>query len=645
MSISMLYKQKRILLVALSCFIAAVAGFCLPSEAAAGGFEDELPVTKQIIILGNRVFDDKILKNKMHTKEAGFFGFFKKPRYRADFLMRDLEKIKSFYRKNGFFSTEVNISSLVRDEKSNSIKIKIIINEGERTRVRKLGIGENEIISEEVIKGVLKLTKGEPYNPNLLKVDQYSIFNLFFERGYLGTGISYDVNIDSTEVDVFWKIRVGEKAKINTIQIVGNSKVDENLVSRELTIHSGEYFELKKIQQSKQNLYNTGYFSSVDIEPENLDLKAGIVDIRLGVRERKMGYIETGMGVGNVHASHIFLEWGQRNLLNRGYTLRFESSYSFSLFSDNEINISEMDFEENYIRYEGELRFPHVMSTWNTFSLGAYYEDDATIRPAVFRAMSYTSSIFRQVSRQTLLQFSYIFEHIKRDDTPGEKSESRRHSLELEYRRDTRNYYFNPKNGNYFNMDLRYSGGVLGGDDNYYSVVSSYRSFNTILNEAVLAYRFRVGFSEPFAGTVSSGLPMESRFFVGGGNSVRGYEENSLGPTGISGDPVGGQVLLLTNVEIRFLFPGLSRFNIGGVIFLDGGNVWENINALRINQFTILKNMEEMTNRDYKYSAGFGLRYYTPLGPIRIDAGFPLKKTADNKKDNYWIHISLGQLF
>ena len=147
----------------------------------------------------------------------------------------------------------------------------------------------------------------------------------------------------------------------------------------------------------------------------------------------------------------------------------------------------------------------------------------------------------------------------------------------------------------------------------------------------------------PFSSTGSSGIPIESRFFIGGGNSVRGYEENSLGPE-VGGEPVGGQVLLLTNVELRFYIPGLSDFNIGGVIFLDGGNVWDSITGLSLNRFNIFKDSHEIDLSDYKYSCGFGLRYYTPLGPIRVDAGFPVNKAADINSD-YWIHISLGQLF
>ena len=253
MSIAIL-KLNRMILIAVSCFIIEVGAFCFLSDANAGGFEDELPVTEQVIILGNRTFDDEILKKKMQTKEMGFFSFLKKSHFRSDFIMRDLERIKSFYRKNGFFSTEVNLSSLTRNEKKNSVKIKIIINEGERTRVRNLDIEGNKIIPEEVMKEVLELTEKQPYNPNLLKVDQYAIFNLFLIRGYLGTAVSYDVNVDSTAVDILWKIKVGKKAKISTIQIRGNKQVNKNIISRELTINPGEYFELKKIQQSKQKI-------------------------------------------------------------------------------------------------------------------------------------------------------------------------------------------------------------------------------------------------------------------------------------------------------------------------------------------------------------------------------------------------------
>jgi len=621
--------------------------FCsilLAVPAGGADFEDELPVVDEIIILGNRTFNDRVLKKKMRTSETHFYTIFNKPRYRSDFLRRDLETIKSFYRKNGFFNTEIVHSSVRRDEEEHEVSIRIVIKEGGRSRVDSLAIKGNDLFPEGRVRKALKLTEGEPYNPNLIENDQYAIFNLFFEKGYLGTGVSYDVNIDSLDVDITWNIKQGSKARIREIHLTGNRETEPHLIFRELRIKSGEYFDLKKIRQSKQNLYNTGCFSSVDIEPKNLNLDSGTVDLLIKVRERETGYIETGMGVGNVHASHVFAEWGQRNLFDRGYKLNLKSSYSFSVFSNNEYDFDKLDFQNRYNRHEGEIRFPHILSTWNTLAVGSYYEYNATIEPAVVEAVSYFTSISRKFSRNTSLFFNYMLEHIDRENLEDVPATSRRRSVEIIFRRDTRNYYFNPRRGNYVRMEAGYSGGFLGGDDSYYTLVSSYRGYSSILPDVILAYRIRGGFSEPFGESSKSGLPPETRFFLGGGNSVRGYKQNSMGPVNASGDPLGGNILMLTNVEIRYPIPFLSKYNFGGVFFLDGGNVWKDIDDIFEGKFSLFEKKEDVSVFDYKYSTGFGLRYYTPVGPIRIDAGFPINRSSDLEED-YWIHISLGQIF
>ncbi|MCK4236629.1 MAG: outer membrane protein assembly factor BamA, partial [Candidatus Krumholzibacteria bacterium] len=587
---------------------------------------------------------DGTLKKRMRTKEMRFYHVLRKPKFRRDFLRRDVEALSSFYNRNGFFEAKVSVESIEKDERANTVRIRLMVNEGPQTLVRSVEFSGQDLIREKSLRMSLRLVEGEPYNPNLLEADRYTLFGIFFEKGYLEAKVAYSVKLDSTEVNISWMITPREPVHVGSVELEGNRKVKEGLIRRELTFEKGEFFNLKKVLESKQNLYDTGYFTSVEIEPKELDREAEEVDLLMQVRERKMGYIETGLGVGNVHGNRVFAEWGQRNLLGRGYALNMKTAYAFRLFPDNEYSLSKMDFRSKYMRHNGELRFPHILSTWNTFSLGAFYERDATIEPAIVKALSFSASVSRRFSRRTSLLFGYSFERIRRLEVVEEKEKSRRRSLDFIFTRDTRDYYFNPKRGRYATVEGRFAGGSLGGEDHFYSLVVSFQSYGNLSRNTVFAYRIRAGYADAFGDSREAGLPIESRFFAGGGNSVRGYRENSLGPLRDGNEARGGRVLLLTNLELRFPIPYLSKYNFGGAIFFDGGNVWNSIEEIKGSYFRLVSRMDDTTILDYRYGTGLGIRYYTPVGPIRLDIGFPVKKTPDMDYNN-WIHISLGQIF
>jgi len=637
---------------AVRCSVIAVflAAACLVApggrsrDASAADFGVKLPTVKRIEILGNRSFDDAVLKKRMRTKEARFYRLFRQPVYRRDFLRRDVETIVSFYRMSGFFDAKVAIESVVTNEKSNSVAIRLMVSEGPQTIVRALGFAGQSLISTSALRKGLKLFEGAPYNPNLLDADRSALLNKFFENGYLAARILNDVRTDSAKVDIVWTIDPGDPVNVRDIRVSGTHTVREDLVRRELTFRRGDRFRTKKVLESTQNLYDTGYFNSVEIEPDSIDPARHEVDLGVRVRERKMGYFETGMGVGNVYGNRIFGEWGQRNIFGTGNVFSLKSSYAFQLFPNNEFSLSKIDFRSKYMRHEGELRFPHILATWNTFSLGAFYERDATVEPVIIKDLGLSTRLSRRFSRETSLLFGYSLERIQRLEVEEERSHSLRSALDATFSRDTRDFYFNPQRGTYITGEGRFTGGFLGGDDNYYSLIGSLRRYTRIKGGSVFAWRLRGGYADAFGDSRATGLPIESRFFAGGGNSVRGFRENSLGPVGTDLEAKGGRILLLTNVELRVPIPRLARYNFGAAVFLDGGNVWNSVDEIRLGDFKITTDGRNVSREDYMYGAGFGVRYYTPVGPLRLDIGFPLKKTADMDYE-YRIHISLGQIF
>jgi outer membrane protein insertion porin family len=614
------------------------------SGAAAADFGVELPTVKSIEILGNVSFDDAVLMKRMRTKEARFYRIFRQPKYRRDFLRRDVVALESFYRVNGFFEARATIESVVPDAKARSVKIRIFITEGPRSVVRALRFAGQDLVPETALVKGLKLVPGAPYNPNLLDADRYALLSKFFDKGYLGAKVTQAVRVDSTDIDIDWTIAVGDPVRIRDTRVSGAKTVREDLVRREIVLERGEIFKEKNVVESTQNLYDTGYFNSVEIVPDSVDLARREADLLVKVRERKMGYVETGVGVGNVYGNRVFGEYGQRNVFGTGNVFSLKSSYAFQLFPNNEFSAKDIDFRSKYIRQEGEVGFPHVLGTWNTFSLGAFYERDAMIEPIIIMDLGLAARIARRFSRQTSLLFGYSIERIQRLEIEEEKSRSRQRALFTTFARDTRDFYFNPQRGTYVTGEGRFTGGILGGDDNYYSLVGSVRRYALLGKGSVFAWRVHAGYAEAFGASSETGIPIESRFFAGGGNSVRGYRENSLGPLGSNGEPRGGRVTLLTNAELRFPIPVLARYNFGAAVFLDGGTAWNSFEEISLSDFRITADRADVTRRDYMYGAGFGFRYYTPVGPLRFDIGFPLKKTDDIDFD-YRIHISLGQIF
>jgi outer membrane protein insertion porin family len=607
--------------------------------------EEKQPFVNKIVLVGNEAFSDKKLKKQMYTKESTIFSIFRKPRLRTDFLRRDVANIEAFYHASGFLEAEVTLRELVILKDEAFVDIIIDIRESEATRVESVAFRHESVVAEKDLRKDLQLTEGDPYNPTVLESDVYAIKRRYFDKGFLAVEVADSVEVTERRVAIEYTIEPGPVIQINEIEIRGNVLTKTSILEKELTVKTGEVFRLSKALESQRNLFETGLFTEAEIIPENLDTERRTVDLVVRVRERKSAYVEAGFGVGNVLGSRVVGEWGDRNLFGTGRRLRLKSEYSFGIFKEGTFDFEDLDPRVKFYRYDVEFNQRHVFGTKVLLGFNAFLEKDATVDPIVIRTTGLLLGGKRRVRRNTEVFLDVRQERIEREspDIDNEKSTSRIIGATIAH--DTRNFILDPRTGGYRNLRLELAGGLLGGDNDFYTMTGTYQKYVKLGWGVVLGLRTRAGFADAYGNSAT--VPIENRYFTGGGNSVRGYDENSLGPTTTSSfsgeDVIGGRVLLLTNAELRYPLPLLSRFNFSGTLFVDGGNVWASLKAIDPKNFRLYADESDVEQEDYRYSVGLGIRYNTPVGPIRLDFGVPVKQEEGVSSGRF--HISLGQIF
>ncbi len=611
------------------------------------------PFVNRIKFNGNVHFSAKTLKQKMYTKESSFFAIFTKPRLKHNYLRRDIAFLEAFYHSQGYFEAKVELERLSYSKKERFVDIIIDIHEGEATVIEQILFPQSSIINTSKLRKKLMLREKKLFNPSLLETDTYTIKNEFSKHGYPAASVSDSLEYSGHSVVINYLMNSGPKINVKNVNIKGNKLTNISIIKKEITLKEGEVFNLDKLRESQRNLFDTGLFTEVELKPENIDLAGKKIDITARVRERKSTYLEIGFGVGNVLGSRVLGEWGDRNLFGTGRKLRLKAQYSFNIFKEDEVDINKLKLRTKFIRYDGEFNQRHLLGSKVLTGINAFFEKDATVEPIKITTVGLSMIANRRLSRFTDLLTSLSHERIKREspDFATDKSTSRIFSVSIS--RDKRDFILNPSRGSYRSLRTQIAGGLLGGDNDFYTLTMSLQKYISLGRRTIFAVRLRTGYADAFGASAEEGVPIENRFFTGGGNSVRGYKENSLGPKGIAQNfftpqsvsgVVGGRALLLTNAEIRYPLPYLSRINFSGAVFLDGGNVWGSLKALKIKDFRPYASNGDVADEDYRYSAGLGIRYNTPVGPIRLDYGVPIKRETGMSKNGRF-HISLGQIF
>ena len=660
-----------------ACLAAAL--FFVPAGAPlAADAEDLPPYVAAIVFHGNESIPDGELRSVMRTRQPRMFQFSSRPRYVRDWLRSDLATIEAYYHRAGFYEVAVislREGDLVFDEETFSVSIHIRVEEGKRRYARHLSIESDHGQVTERLRRRLSFKPGEPFNPQTPGIDQFRALRAMQEQGYFSAQVRYETEIITTpahlasdSLDLSLVIRRGPAARVGELRLQGHS-LPENLILRELTVKVGEPLKLADILDSKQNLFDTGYFRFVDYKLEEMTdaVAAGepVVPLRLTwiFRERKLAAIEGGVGVGTIDGLRLLGNWSHRNLLNRGQRLTFEAKLSLK-------DDSQGDFGVSYQLQSLDYRFLYIVRLRAQLSLLLFrendYEQETRATSLETRAIRLTAT--RRLDPFTMLrlreQFDFLHQRTLSDLVVESEPRTLTRSLTLVLDRDRRNHYFSPTRGGQDLLSYELAGGIQGGDHHFHRVQAS-RSSHGPVRSSIFATRLFIGGvwaygnskRDPQPGIPRDGVPYEERFYCGGGSTVRGYDEGSLGPrlapgelqntAGIPGQNLpdyirGGRFIAVANLEYRKPFSLFGKRVFQSVLFLDGGNTWQDLSEISGASSLPWQGGESADLSRVFWGCGAGFRYVTPLTVVRIDYGIPLQDIADG--GSRW-HISLGQTF
>jgi outer membrane protein assembly factor BamA len=426
------------------------------------------------------------------------------------------------------------------------------------------------------------------------------------------------------------------------------------VIRREVSLREGATFKLSRAVTTQERLFDLGLFRSVRILPSYREPEVFpgrdpevTVDLNVAVTERQPGWYGLGFGITSANRMHLLGEVGYRNLHGRARGLQFSGEISWEEQQELNRNVRRMDewgvelvYSEPWI---WGLPIRWQVRTSYRFTHQPTHEQE-------------TYGIFLR-GRRELSRFRSVIGTIRNDWTSerreeyGESPETSdfvTRSVSLRLVEDRRDFILDPHRGHVSQVTAEYAG--LGGEATFIRGIASYARYVPLGRRFTWAYRVRAGHINPVGRGVGAEwetnpldrVPWLERFFAGGGTTVRGYREDVLGPEDESGQPTGGLTLVLANAELRFW---LSRF-LGGAIFLDAGNVWDDNKKIKWSRWTRPWTRASYSELDVVYAIGAGMRFATPIGPLRLDYGRKLSRAHRDKwgADAEW-HLSLGQAF
>lgn len=574
---------------------------------------------KEINFEGNSAFKSSKLKKLMETKEKGLplisriTGSGKLVR---DTLERDVEKIGAFYFNHGYIKARVAEPRV--DIREGRVYITIPITEGPQYKVGQVGVQGDLLEDKEALRKKLKIIDENVYSREVIQKDISTLADFYADQGYANADITplLKENEDKLTVDINFDISKGKKVYFERIEVTGNIKTRDKVIRRELRVYEQDLFSATKLKESMRNLRRLEYFEDVNFStspgsaPDRLNLNVAI-------KERPTGTFGVGIGYSTQDRLVGMVEVSQNNLFGRGQRLQVQaiigsiaSRYRISFLEPylfdrplglgiDAYNWSRAFDEYTRTSFGGSVRLSHPLRWKYTHVFGSYRFENVNLTD-----LSYSALLTPAIAEARDIHVTS--------------------ALTFGIRRDSRDSIFLPTKGSDQSLSIEWAG--LGGDVAFIRYILDMAYYFPLKWGTVGVFHARGGYIQALD---YGQQPAYELFYLGGIDSIRGFKYAEISPRDPTTlDRVGGDRFFQVNTEYRFPFPLLNKYGIIGLVFFDCGNVYGAANTLVPNVRT---------------SAGGGLRWFSPMGPLRIEWGYNLNK-KEYERQSAW-EFSVGGAF
>lgn len=606
---------------------------------------------KKVTFLGNKALKDDELRKLMSTQEGDWFSFITSfGNFKEEAFEADIQRLTAYYYDKGYVQVQIGSPTVRLSRDKRYLYITVKITEGKQFNVGKVNVQGDFIADRDKLMKMTTLKSGEVFSYGTMRQDTERLRDFYQNAGYAYANISPLTRPDPDRriVNVDYDIQKGNKVYFGRIEVVGNTKTRDKVIRRELVIQEGQLFSNQSLMLSQTRVQRLGFFEKVEVTTQRGD-RDDIINARVMVTERPTGTFQAGAGFSSAESILANLQISQNNLFGRGQRLGLQLQWS-SLRTLFNASFSEPYFLDTNLRFSASLyKFDFLYRDYQESSTGG----NLTLGYPLLNR--FTSANDLSVSTTYKLEDVVI--------TPGGRSgrDVRQigslfrggltSSVQLALVYDSRDNPFFPTKGQSHNARVEFA------DDMFTGSQAEFLKYDTEVNWFIpIVWQFVLRLHGQFGYVTNvdprKPIPLQERYLVGGPNTVRGFQRWSLGPSrsvaSNTSDPgtsvgefvIGGNKQLLLTAEVEF--PILTAINLKGVFFADVGNAFgEGQNfTLRPDIFT---DNELLYSDALRSSLGLGFRWFSPIGLLRFEWGFPLARLRS--EDPMVFEFSIGNAF